>query len=391
MNRSFKQIHTSSRESGASLIELMIAMVLALLVLGAVIQIFVGSKATYNSNEALARIQENGRFSMELLKRELRDAGTHGFCAARMTIRNHLNTCGDYQDAIFDPNRALMGWEFDGTGRGDAPPALEESDLVPPTGGATNWTMNDDGTALDLPNILQGEVSRFSDVIVVRSAEVIPGVTAAGPTSSTSSTIALGAGSGLNANDVALISNCTTGADLFQNQSGTGASELSAGGGSCSAPGPGNQGGLDWSTSYDDSMQVFRMSVHAYYVGYDEDREEPGLYRADLTEGTNSPPTEELVSGVETMQVLYGYSLPADEGGDGQTVNFWLTADEVPSWEFVIGARLSFLLRSPEGLGDGDVQQTFDLASTAFTHPSDSRLRQPFFASISLRNRQIVL
>jgi len=391
MNRASNHPSPSRRQSGVSLIELMIAMVLGLLVMGAVIQLFLGSKASYNSNEALARIQENGRFSLELLKRELSDAGTHGFCAARMTITNHLNTgCSNYVDSIFNPDRAFVGWEYDGTGRAESF-ELQESDLVPATGNADDWASNDEGTMIDLPDILDGEVVRGSDVIIVRSTEIIPGVTADGTNNINQASVNLNTNHGLDKNEIALISNCTTGADLFQNRSNANAASLSAGSGSCSNPGPGNDNSVDWSTSYDNSMQLFRMNVHAYYIGYDDAREEPGLYRARLTKGTSSPPREELVSGVETMQVLYGYSLPSDEGGDGQTVNFWLTADQVPHWEFVIGARLSLLLRSPESMGDGDVQRTFDLASTAFMHPSDGRLRQPFFASISLRNRQIVM
>lgn len=383
--------HVSNRQSGVSLIELMIAMLLGLLVLAAVIQLFIGSKATYNANEALARIQENGRFSIELLKREFREGGTHGFCAARMQIRNHLNTgCSNYQDSVFDPNKAFVGWEYSGTGRAESF-ELEETDLDPSSTSASDWQSNDDGVVSNLPDILDGKVAGGSDVVVVRRAEVVPGVSAEGTNNTNASSINLNGSHGLDKNEIVLISNCTTGADLFQNRSNANASALSAGSGSCSNPGPGNQNNVDWSTSYDDSMQIFRMNVHAYFIGYDDERGEPGLYRAELTRGTNDPEIEELVSGVESMQVLYGYSSPADEGGDGQTVNVWLTADEVPSWEFVIGARISMLLRSPEAMGDGRVQRTFDLASTAFTHPEDGRLRQPFFASISLRNRQIVM
>jgi type IV pilus assembly protein PilW len=138
-------------------------------------------------------------------------------------------------------------------------------------------------------------------------------------------------------------------------------------------------------------MQMFRIRVTGYYIGYNATTGEPGLYRADLSEGTDGLVTEELVEGVETMQILYGYSLPIDQGGDGQSVDFWLPADEVPDWQFVIGVRMSLLLRSPDNMADGAARQTFDLASTQFTHPEDRRLRQPFFTSISLRNRQLVL
>lgn len=379
------------RQQGLSLIELMIAMVLGLLVVGAILQLFLGSRVTQMSNEALARVQENGRFSMELLKAEFREVGTHGFCAADMEIRNHLRSdCSNYVNSIYNPDRAFVGWEYTGTGRGEAF-TLAESDIAPVTGNTANWTSADGAGTINLPDILEGEVVIGSDLVVVRQPVVVPNVTADGNQPANANAITLNGSNQLDKNEVVLITNCTTGADLFQNRSNGNASAVSAGSGNCGNPGPGNQNGLDWSTAYDESMQMFRIRVLAYYIGYDATTGEPGLYRADLSDGTSNITTEELVQGVETMQILYGYSLPVEQGGDGQTVDFWLPADEVPDWQFVIGVRLSLLLRSPDNMTGEAVQRTFDLASTQFTHPEDGRLRQPFFASISLRNRQIVM
>lgn len=381
----------NKRQSGLSLIELMVAMVLGLLVVGAILQLFLGSRATQMSNEALARVQENGRFSLEMLKSEFRDVGTHGFCAADIQIRNHLNTgCANYVDSIYNPNRAFVGWEYNSTGRGEAF-ELEADDIVPETGNLGDWKSADGAGTINLPDLLDGQVVPGSDVFVVRRPQVVPDITADGNQPQNANAITLTGSNTLDKNEIVLITNCTTGADLFQNRSNGNASAVSGGSGSCSNPGPGNQNGLDWSTAYDESMQMFRISVMGYYIGYNATTGEPGLYRADLSNGVNGFTTEELVQGVETMQVLYGYSLPVNQGGDGQTVDFWLPADEVPDWQFVIGVRLSLLLRSPENMAGETVQRTFDLASTQFTHPEDGRLRQPFFASISLRNKQIVM
>lgn len=384
-------------QQGLSLIELMIAMALGLLVVGAVLQLFIGSKATHMSNEALARVQENGRFSLELLKHDFREVGSHGFCAARMEIRNHLRPdCPGFTDMIFDSRLAFVGWEFVGTGRGEAYTVDDESDLIPTSGGLNRWQSQNGAVTENLSgagvaDIFNGRIVPGSDLVVVRRAEVVPEITANGNTPVNAANINLNGNHGLDQYSIVLVSNCTTGADLFQLGNNPNASTLGAGGGSCTNPGPGNLS-MNWSTAYDESMQVFRVVVNGYYIGYNVDRGEPGLYRVRLSNGLGTNARhEELVEGVETMQVLYGYSLPAEQGGDGQTVDFWLAADEVPNWEFVIGARLSLLVRSPEGMADGPVQRAFDLASTAFTHPSDSRLRQPFFASISLRNRQLVL
>lgn len=379
-------IGVARRQSGVSLIELMIAMILGLLVLGAVIQLFLGSKATYTSNEALARVQENGRFSLELLKREFRDSSSRGFCAARLAVRNHLDMgCSSHPDDFFNAEQAVMGWDFSGTERGESYDLPDE--LSPDGIAVSQWSSQlPDDSEEDLPSWLQNRVVPGTDVIVVRRPEVVPGIAAAPTGGMGADTLDLTGPHGLEVGDIALVTNCTTGANLFQN-TGTG-NQLDRSGGACNATGPGNDDATgDWSTSYDQSMQLFRIRVLAYYIGINNSSGEPGLYRYDVSRGT----TEELVSGIENMQILYGYSNTSDEGGDGQTVNHWLPASEVPNWEFVIGARLSMLVRSPENAGDGTVQRTFDLLSTSVTHQEDGRLRQPFTASISLRNRQLVM
>ncbi len=62
-------------ERGFSIVELMIALVLGLILLGGVIQVFLSSRQTYSANEAMSRMQENGRFALEFMARSARLAG----------------------------------------------------------------------------------------------------------------------------------------------------------------------------------------------------------------------------------------------------------------------------------------------------------------------------
>ena len=62
--------------SGFSLIEMMIAMVLGLIVLGAAIAVFQSNQRTYSANEGLNRIQENARVAYEMLSRDIRSIGS---------------------------------------------------------------------------------------------------------------------------------------------------------------------------------------------------------------------------------------------------------------------------------------------------------------------------
>lgn len=61
--------------AGFGLIELMIALVLGLLVMGAAFAVFQSNQATYRANEGLNRIQENARVAFELMSRDLRSSG----------------------------------------------------------------------------------------------------------------------------------------------------------------------------------------------------------------------------------------------------------------------------------------------------------------------------
>lgn len=67
-----------NRQLGVSLIELMITIVVALLLLAGLIQVYLSSKQSYNAQEQLARMQESGRFAMDLITADLRRAGYWG-------------------------------------------------------------------------------------------------------------------------------------------------------------------------------------------------------------------------------------------------------------------------------------------------------------------------
>ena len=72
----YQSLSASRRlQVGMSLIELMIAMTIGLILMFAVGNIMIGSRQSNQVNDGLARMQENARFAMQLLKRDLRSAG----------------------------------------------------------------------------------------------------------------------------------------------------------------------------------------------------------------------------------------------------------------------------------------------------------------------------
>lgn len=402
---------TSRGQRGFSVAELLVALLLGLVVVGAVIQLFVGSRTTQMSTSAMGSLQENARFSFELLKDEFRGLGSYGFCAAKPMPKNHIadEDCDNYNavysfasdehgDKIDRWDRPIVGWEYKDTGPGQTFAIESESDLHP---GGDHWIMrltnpDRDGapeTSLGLPEFLKDQVVPGSDVVVIRRLEPVKNLWPQPVQLSTNPVLNLSASHGLKENQLVMLTNCSK-SDVFFNK-GSG-STFSAVGGSCSDGQNRSLTGQYWATNYDDTAQVYAVKVHAYYVGYpdlddDEDgREAPGLYRADLSHGPENIQTEELVQGVETLQVLYGYSDPVH--GNGETVDKWYTAAQVPLWRYVIAARLGVVMRSSESMGGSHAESsTFELAGMEYTGPQDGRLRQPFHITISLRNRQVMI
>lgn len=66
---------TLTRQTGLSLIELMISMVISLILILGVVSIYVTSKRSYAIQDGVSRSQENVRFSMDMLLHDLRMAG----------------------------------------------------------------------------------------------------------------------------------------------------------------------------------------------------------------------------------------------------------------------------------------------------------------------------
>ncbi|MDX1625071.1 MAG: PilW family protein [Wenzhouxiangellaceae bacterium] len=376
------------RARGLSLVELMVAITLALLLSAGMVQLFQGSKITFNTNDALARVQENGRFAMELIKREFRMAGTHGFCAAQLEIRNHLNQdCGGAQNSLFDARLAVSGWDYTGTRTGDAytvPDSLDPSSASP-----ADWDSTIGGGD-PLPDLLEGLVVPGTDVLVLRRMDVVPGVSAVGNTQQNSNSINLVGLHNLPQDALVLVTNCANAADLFQNVNNQNATSFSKGNSSCSNPGPGNSNAQNWTTVYDDSMQAFQVVMEAFFIGADAEGN-PGLYRLDMGSGTSSAVPEEVVRGAENLQLQYGFSRAAPVG-DGQSIDDWVDATAVPAdgWGQVLAIRVGLSMRSDERADLDETQQTFALAGVDVTTPGDARMRQPFSSTVALRNRYLV-
>ncbi len=97
------------REQGLALIELMIAMVLGLVIMGAVAGVMLSNNQSFRSTRAVAQIQDSVRVGYELLARDIRQAGNMP-CGTDIEVVNILKgTQGDNTDWQYDWGKGIVG------------------------------------------------------------------------------------------------------------------------------------------------------------------------------------------------------------------------------------------------------------------------------------------
>jgi type IV pilus assembly protein PilW len=106
------------RQVGLTLLEMMIALSLGLLLLVGIGTIFVGSQQTYRVQEENARIQESGRFALDLLGRSIRQAGYWN-----MSV-NPVDPNNGFSGTPITGTATTITLQYDGTGASDCSGAV---------------------------------------------------------------------------------------------------------------------------------------------------------------------------------------------------------------------------------------------------------------------------
>ncbi len=348
----------------------MVSLVLGLVIMAAVLRVYVGMGQSVRTEDALSRVQENARFALEKLSVDVRQAGFMG-CVKDINVL--LDPAGaGYSAALYDLSRAVSGWEYTGT----APASTFNSLSLVATGvPVSNWN---DAAGVDLDAQFLNQVVPGSDVLVIRRADQKLNVTAAGVTPVNANTIVLTGASGVALDTIVLVSDCR-GSDLFQNRSTAAAVNLTRG--ATGSPGNLNPATNEFSHAYDTDMEIYTLSVAAYFVGRGASGE-PSLFRRRYPLG-GAGVTEELVDGVESMQVLYG-----EDTGTDRIADVYRPADTVADWARIVSVRIGLLLRGrDEGRGELDTA-SYVLGGMTF-NPIDSRnlRRRVVTWTMTLRNR----
>ena len=86
-----KQYTLRKTQLGIGLVEILIAMLLGLVLVGGILQMFSSSQQTHRVHEATSRMQESGRMALEVIARDIRMADFWGCASGLNNVVNNLN------------------------------------------------------------------------------------------------------------------------------------------------------------------------------------------------------------------------------------------------------------------------------------------------------------
>lgn len=339
--------HTKNRHQGFTMIEVMIAMLISLVLLLGLTQIFTGSRVTYRLQQGMSRLQESGRFAINFLRDDFRQAGYLG-CSDDTPMTSILNNA-----ATLDLSRGVQGFQ-----------AM----------GADSWS--DSG---DLPAGI--DPADGTDAVLVRYVEHTGMFITQGQNPNNANLRVTPVNPApIEEGDILTVTDCSY-TTIFQvtnfNQSGNDGTVVHNTGGSVF---PGNSTQV-MPHAYGEGSELLKLNSIIYYVD-ENDAGTRSLFRR--AQGGNAL---ELVRGVENMQLQYGI----DTNTDGSVDNY-ITADAVADWGAVMSIRASLLVNSVEpALAPNEKDtQTYTLLGQTVDPADTQQLRHVFTTTTTLRNRVLI-
>ncbi|WP_187409364.1 PilW family protein [Saccharophagus sp. K07] len=104
-----KQLRHKRKDEGFSIVELMVAILIGLIILAGVIQVVVTSKTTFLGQEEMSFIQENARYAMDVLGKDIQGAGYKG-CAGQDARIALVAGAANTNSAAFVGVESILGY-----------------------------------------------------------------------------------------------------------------------------------------------------------------------------------------------------------------------------------------------------------------------------------------
>jgi type IV pilus assembly protein PilW len=326
-----------SCQTGMTFIEIMIALLMGSILLGGVLQVFLGSKQTFKMQQALSRLQENGRFALDFLAKDIRMAGFLGCNSSITSIDINL------------PNRFDRAFKY----------VLSGDESI-----TKSWISNACGN--------NGECIRGTDAITFYSANSCGGLLS----NNASSKLYLNSDTcRILAKDIVLISNCVN-VNIFRPTQVSSIDKIK------SIEYISNNKIFPIDSYVPKEAEVFSVNAYTYFIRTGTGiSKQPSLWRLNNAKAIiPSDNPVEFIEGIENMQIAYGV-----DSGSVKTPNYYAPANQVSNWSKVVSVQISLLAVSlDDNLTSQPVPYTFN---NILTTPTDRRIRRVFNTTIALRNR----
>ncbi|WP_444926614.1 PilW family protein [Microbulbifer sp. TRSA002] len=351
------------KQRGISLVELMVSITVGLVLMAGVVQLFLSSKVTFTTQQAIARVQETGRLAIEFISEDIRMAGYVGCMniASGGEIENLLN----------------------------------DNETTP-----YNFSQPAEGIDHDQVNANYPNHSGDSDVLLLRSARGTPVEVAEESwpdrvwvddtgTEENGCDVGEDKFSGICLNDILIIADCTK-AQVFQvtgfdRTTNNAVREIGLYHSDADGFTPGNIKGSgvfgaserNHKKYFTYDAQVFVATSTYYYIDNGTSGR-PSLFREVNGE------SQELLAGVEQMQITYGLDTSANRD---YVPDVYKPAKEiaVTDWKNLVSIRVELLISSDD---DNVLQDTqlYSFNGEEDLNPGDKRLRQVFMSTVSIRS-----
>lgn len=327
------------KQHGATLIELMIALLLGLVVVAAASGLFLTNKRVYASTETLNRIQENTRVSFELMSRDIRETGGNPCGRSSEMVSQLTAGATGWWSSHFSAG-GLQGYEagtaIAGTTRKPGTDALD----LHTTGGAEIYVTDHSNPGADLDVTSVGDI-KVNDILMVCNNEVSLVFKATNVNGSSLKIIH-------NSDNPGDPGNCT---QRFRKEydcsTGNRPSDY------CMYVPPGGNASACANHSRSPARIVKLRSLRWYVA--DNGRNGSSLYRATLESGAagGAPAvvdTVEIAEGIRDLQLEYR------SGGSAA----WQVASAVTDWSVVNAVRVTLTAEGAEGAVQGGYLQGTD-------------------------------
>ena len=338
-------------------------MLIGLLVLAGVIQVVLNSKRSFIDNQEVSFIQDNTRYALDIIVKDLRAAGYKGCARSLLTTVNvidftKINTptggSGSLADAF-----SFNSMPFNGT-ETKSKTDLKDPDLSSflPSG-----VLPDTITIQTLPNerevTLNSHNPKSGNLITSQPVNLPDGTPLMIIDAHCQNVALVAAGTGGKDNTTIKLTgnlNCSTGLTSTDEASCT-------------------QGKINTIKPLKSGSVITPYLVNRYFIGKANasiNTTMPALKRQYLTSIGGIPTfrEEEIAQGVENMQVWYGL----DNGQKRVANDTFITAEEVNGrWDQVVAVRIELTLRS-------------SMPVQAATKDNDGYLRKTVASTVSLRN-----